>query len=306
MPATRNIKCGKCSDGLSKTQGAIQCTSCKLWLHLKCADVAEKHLSLLKDKPASFFFKCAACSNADVDDNSFRHEMLSMKNSFECFVVKSQSDHNAFKDSIAQILSDFKNEVSTVVKEIKSDIMDCRKLINHVDSSTNMKISALETENNILHRRLNRGDFVISGLPSGLNDLDSAVISLGAFYNVTLSNSDINHVCYMHSRRLILVKLNNVGIRDKIMKEYFKQRSLTVKNIIGGEIESRVYINDHYSPAASNLNALCRKMFHQKIILKYRIVNADHLKAKLTLSDGKDVEYSMAECAELFNVNSNS
>lgn len=108
----------------------------------------------------------------------------------------------------------------------------------------------------------------------------------------------------MNNKKLILVKFNNVMVRDNVMKEYFKLRSLTVKDILGGEVASRVYLNDHYSPAASSLNNLCRKMLHLKIISKYRIVNADRLMAKLTLSDGKDVEYNMAECVEFLNQHS--
>lgn len=304
MPATKTFKCGKCKNNLTKAPGSLQCVSCKVWFHLECAGVAEKHLDLLKEKPATFFFKCTTCSANKVDDSSFRQEMLSMKSSFESFVTKSQDDHDAFKNTITQILSEFKCEMSAVVKELKSDIHDCRKMINHLDSSTTIKISELEAENNVLHRRLNRGDFIISGLPAGLDNLNSVVLSLGSFFNVVVNPYDINHVCYMSNRKILLVKLNSVSMRDQIMKEYFKTRNLMVKDIIGGEIVSRVYLNDHYSPAASNLNNLCRKMLRQKCISKYKIINADRLKARLTLPDGKEVSYNMAECAELFNGNS--
>ena len=105
----------------------------------------------------------------------------------------------------------------------------------------------------------------------------------------------------MNGNKLLLIKFNNVGIRDSLMKEYFKTRSLKVKDVLDGEIESRVYLNDHYSPAASNLNFLCRKMLRLNIISKFKIFNSDKLKSKLTLCDGKEVVCDMAECAALLD-----
>ncbi|KNC24377.1 hypothetical protein FF38_09742 [Lucilia cuprina] len=169
---------------------------------------------------------------------------------------------------MAQVLSDFKKETSTCINQMKSDIVACSKLINNIDISTTSKLMALETEINVLHHRLNRSDVVISGLPSGLNDLTSAVVSLYSYFQINASAYDIHHVCYMNHKNLVLVKFNNAGIRDSLMKEYFKTRSLK---------------------------------FLVKIISKFKILNMDKPKAKLTMSSGNDVVYDVGECAKLFN-----
>ncbi|KAI8116596.1 hypothetical protein FF38_14551 [Lucilia cuprina] len=211
------------------------CSKCNLWLHPTCAKVSEK--------PESFSFTCSGCAHSrvpdDDDDGSIKAEVRALSNSFNNFVKANQ---------------DFKKEVSTCVNEVKTDILACSKLINSVYSSTSTKIAELKTENDILHRRLNRGDIILSGMPAGLDDLISNVVSLCLFFGITINSKDVYQVCYMNNQKLILVKFDNVSIRDRIMKEYFKTRSLKLCDIMGGEVSSRVYLNDHYSPAASELN----------------------------------------------------
>ncbi|KNC24085.1 hypothetical protein FF38_06326 [Lucilia cuprina] len=155
---------------------------------------------------------------------------------------------------MAQLLADFKKEVSTCVNEVKAVILACSKLINSVVSSPITKIAELKIENDILHRRLNRGDIILSGMPAGLDDLMSNVVLLCMFFGITINSQDVYQVCYMNNQKLILVKFNNVSIRDRITKEYFKTRSLKLCDIMGGEVSGRVYLNEHYSSAASELN----------------------------------------------------
>lgn len=99
----------------------------------------------------------------------------------------------------------------------------------------------------------------------------------------------------------MLVKFNNVDVRDSVMREYFKTRSLKLNDIIESELDSRVFLNEHFSPATANLNFMCHKLLREKIILKYRIINADKPKAKLTFTDEKEAVCDIGECAALFN-----
>ncbi|KNC28047.1 hypothetical protein FF38_06830 [Lucilia cuprina] len=135
----------------------------------------------------------------------------------------------------------------------------------------------------------NRADIVINDLPAGMEDLVAVGVKIGSIHDVQISENDINHVCYFNNRKAILIKFNRVSLRDKIMKQYLSSRSLTVRDVIGGDIASRVYLNDHYSPAAK-LNAICRKLLNRKIISKYKILNNDRVKAKITMSGGDEID----------------
>lgn len=81
------------------------------------------------------------------------------------------------------------------------------------------------------------------------------------------------------------------------MHEYFKTRSLKLNNFIDGDIDSRVYLNDHFSPAAGRLNA--KKLIRKDVIKKFKILNSDKVKAKITMNDNREVVYGPAECADL-------
>lgn len=323
MPAAKIYKCGICTLAIGKTQGSLQCRVCRKWLHASCANVSDKDLNMYSEAK-SMVYICPTCDDSLIDKDDGNAEIRNLSKKLDGFINKHQSDsaelnkkmddfirkndeeklalRNVFLEAVAEI----RNDMNACMTNMKKDIIDCNKLIKHIDDSTTSKINTLEVENNVLHRRLNRADIVIGGLPDGLTDLVAPVLALGATYNVNITAGDVNHVCYMNNKKQILVKFNNVIARDMIMKEYFKSRSLTISNLLsdvrsGGDLGNRVYLNDHYSPAASHLNGFCRKLLRNKCIVRFKIMNFDKLKVKLTLPDGKDVVLDSTECFEMFN-----
>lgn len=88
-------------------------------------------------------------------------------------------------------------------------------------------------------------------------DLDSTIIKIASIFNISVLPIDINHIFYFRNRKAVLVKFNKVSLRDRIMAEYFK--IFKIFDVIVGEIGSRVYLNDHYSPAGSKMNTNCKK-----------------------------------------------
>lgn len=304
MPATK-FKCSICDEGIGKSHGSIQCKQCNSWLHLQCAEISEKDLTFLKEKSKSFIFICPGCSEGHHECSVF-DQIKDLKCSFENIAKELRADNNDFKNTMMKMIADFKNETSLCIKEMKSDIVDCRKLVDEVDASTKSNISKLEIENNALHRRLNRSEVVVRGLPSGLNNLSSAVVSLCKHYNIDIIEQQLNHVCYINNMRQIIIKFNNVDVRDLLMKEYFKTRSLRVCDVLGGEIQARVYLNDHFPPIAARLNALCYKLSRQKLISKFKVLNKDNPRAIITTNDGKRMECDLAGCGNLMASNMNS
>lgn len=215
--------------------------------------------------------------------------MRNLNEKLDGFITKNESEMLAIKTS----LDDIKSEMSSCLTDMKSSIAECGS-----------KVTNLEAQNNIIHRRLNRANVVVAGLPEGITDLVDVVVALGDFYKVALTRHDVHHVCYLYNKKQILIKFNSVFVRDGIMKEYFKTRTLKVCDLIkgdGDDLVNRVYLNDHFSPAASRLNAVCRKLLRLQAIKKFSIINADRLRARLTLLNGNEVVRDALECDSLLD-----
>lgn len=324
------FKCGTCQTNIVKGRASIQCKACSLWSHASCVKISDETLTALKGNKLLSFL-CPSCDVNASSESSLREEVTTLNSKIDAFIRKGEDERDSVKKALDAMM-DLKQEISSCVKELKSDIVNCSKLINHVESSTTVKITQLEIENNMLHRKFNRADFIINGLPNNLIDLSSVIFDLGSFYKIPIVVRDINHVCYINSKRSVLVKLNSVSLRDAIMREYFKtlkSRPLLISDLVPINdvarqddhmaptqenqndithqndkrdtlrINKRVFLNDHYPPAAGKLNALCKKLLKDKIIIKFTVVNADKPFAKLTMSDGKVRERDAAECASL-------
>lgn len=327
--------CGICRASFTKTHSGVQCKSCHLRFHSACEEITDDELKAIKDSK-HLCFVCSSCGKnpplPPVDERSLRDEITILNGKFDEFMRRGNEDQDSIKKAFADVVGDLKREVSSCMKEMKSDIIDCNKLIRQVDSSTSVKISQLEVENNALHRKLTRSDLVISGLPVGLSNLTAPIIELGSFYKVPVSRYDINHVCYINKKKSVLVKFNSVFVRDEIMKMYFKAiktQPLLISDLVklaendgvnsiqveasnehGSQngidavrISKRVFLNDHHSPAAGKLNAVCRQLLKTKVIAKFRVLDADKPKVKLTMSDGKEVVADNTYCAALLKEN---
>lgn len=245
-------------------------------------------------------------------EGTLRCEVSMLNKKIDDFIRKGEDERTSLKSSLEPIV-DLKSELSSCIKDLKSDVIVCSKLISHVETSTKSMISRLEIDNNALHRKLNRADLVVSGLPEGIECLVSPIIELGSVYQVPVARNDINHVCYINKRTSVLVKFNNVFVRDEIVKKYFnsmKTRPLIVSDLVKLDfqngnaqenmiINKRVYLNDHYPPATGKLNAVCRRLLKEKTILKFRIINSDKPKAKLMMLDGKEYDYDSEGCSSL-------
>lgn len=308
MPANKTTyKCGTCGLGLGKTTGRVSCKSCGIWYHSECVKVPDSTLKTLKEVK-SVYFICEKCADAPGSSSELfnmetrlRDEIVGINNKIENLIQRKEDDLNDIKKAFSDAMSEFKTEMLSFRKELQSDIINCSKLIKHVDSSTSSKIAALEDENNLLHKRINRADIVVNGLPSGLDDLCDVAVKIFAHYNIIISKNDIYHVCYMYNHKSILIKLNSVILRDSLMNEYYKTRMLKIGDVLDNEIDHRVYLNDHFSPAAGRLNSLCRRLLRLKIISKFKILNMDKLKVKVTMPDGVESIYSTKECAALLD-----
>lgn len=301
--APKVYKCGICDESIGK-KACVQCNVCAYWIHQSCTEMTDGDFEILS-KNKFFKFICCNCESTIDKERSLYDEIRAMNKKLDDVFNKSQEDIKSLKVAFSDAVNVIKSDMGSVLTEMKSDISNCNEKIKTMESAIATKFSLLEKENHVLYRKLNRSNIVIRGLPAGLPNLVSVVVALGAFFKISVERNDINHVCYLNNKRLVLVVFNNVMIRDDIMKQYFKTRTLRRPDIIGdilirndggsasssgGKITDRVFLNDHFSPIAGKLNAECRKLLQDKIISKYKIFNNDKLRAVLTLPNGDHVE----------------
>lgn len=221
---------------------------------------------------------------------------------------KCEEDRNFFKKYFDDAVCDFKKEMSTSINALKTDIVECNTLIKNVEINTAQKMCSLETENNALYMKFNRPDMIINGLPDCLGDVRNTIINLASFYEISISPQDVNLAFYTNNKKSVLVKFNSVFLRDQIMKEYFKSIKsqplkasdfITDPKIPSKLLDRRIFLNDHYSPATGKLNALCLKLRQNKIVNKFKIINAAKPMAVLTMPDNNVLERDYNGCAEL-------
>lgn len=300
MPVNKIVKCKSCEESITKTRSSILCKACKCWFHMSCAGIDEQYLGVLRSVKA-FAYICASCEpnlSENCSTSGVIDKINSLNEKLDRFVLSYESQQSALKT----VLEDIKNEVSSCVSEMRSDIQKCAENVQRVERSAATKFVALENEDNILHKRLNRSDILIGGLPEGLEDLEAPVIAIGSFFKVEITSLDINQVCYINRKKQVLVKFNKVSKRDCLMREYFKTRNLKVSDVLDvacSDLSNRVYLNDHFTPAAAHLNAICKKLRQRKVITKFKVLNTDKLRAWLMFTDGKCVTYDAVQCEAL-------
>lgn len=302
--------CGVCDEQIGR-KNCIQCDVCNLWIHQSCANLSDSELEMLS-KNKSFKFICVKCTNKISQGNTMVDDFRALNAKLDEVIKKGKDDTESMKEAFEKAVANIKSDMENFASKVTSDCAALNNRVNSLEAVTDTRISSLEIENHVLYRRINRANIVVRGLPAGLPDLVAVAVALGNSLNVALNTQDLSHVSYINSKRLVLVVFNSVIIRDRIMKQYFKTRTLKISDVIGdvlinidtgtndGKESTRVYLNDHYSPAASKLNATCRKLVQEKLIKKYKIFNYDKLRAVLTLANGKELEvFNVADCVKL-------
>lgn len=266
---------------------------------MSCAGISDKTLAAIRETPG-LYVKCKDCLGAPATDVlSISGDICSIHEKMDRVLKKMDDDRNELNIKLDSAIKDIQNELSSAVTDLRNDVSACHTFIKKVETSAETKMVRLEVENNSLHRRINRCDIVINGLPDGLDNLLNCVIAIGTFCNISISNADVNHFFYVNQGRSVIVKFNSVHVRDAIMKEYFRTKSLKLRHVIGGEITSRVYLNDHLSPASSRLNTLCRRLIKQKKVLKFVMLHSDKPMVRLTLLNGEEATSTYDECLKL-------
>lgn len=142
---------------------------------------------------------------------------------------------------------------------------------------------------------------ILNGHSSGLHNISDFLIKIAAICNVDINQIDTQHCCNFAGGKSILVKLNSVLLRDSIMANYRRGPPIKLNAVIGGNLQTNVYIDDHLTPASARLMYVCRQLRNQRKITKFILVNGDEPGVNVLLPDGNERFLRIDDCEALWN-----
>lgn len=285
-------KCPVCEANVTKSQFSVGCAKCGVYYHQKCAKVSEELFALIEKNLEKFI--CEDCSPKSCTNDAIMREILKVQK----YIQRMDGKFDNLERKV--------NEFQADLEKVKINLKLCSNLVKKVEKSSNDSVKKLLAKANVYERRINRADILINGLPNKVEDCRKHMQKIGELVGVNLNPMDINHCCFIKKRSCMLVKFNNVQLRDNLMKNYFKKQPLKLNQIIGGDIESRVYLNDNLSPASSKLQYLCRRLLKERKIHKFQLLNMDSPKAKITKPDGSVILIDTEESEKMLGYGSDA
>lgn len=126
MPGAKKDQCGVCQSNVTKTTGGILCKMCSVWYHTKCVDMDDVGVAALKEHK-SLSFVCSNCfKNSAGNENSVLRQEVSLLNTkIDNFIRKGDDERALILQEISKMVTDFKQEMSSCIKEMKSEITEC-------------------------------------------------------------------------------------------------------------------------------------------------------------------------------------
>lgn len=324
MPGKKrdNYTCS-CGKNVTKTQSSIGCFLCGGFFHISCVKVSQEQHRLFCQNKNIFRYVCENCSaptkenntNSSVSATNIQQELhnisVDIGQQFDehnrIFEKQIQASIAVLENKMLELFDRFKAEQEEKVNKIINDKL-CY-LQEHENTVMNKRLTDMEHTNSVLQRRLNRSNIIVRGLPRNIKDLRVPILKIASLCGFSLAESDLQHCAYIYKGGAVLVKMNSVHQRDQIMINFSKCRYFLLKDIIGGDITSKVFLFDHLTPAASKLLSICKNLRASNKITKYRYINLDVPKVKITLPNQVEKVVNTDECLDILhneqNVNEN-
>lgn len=283
------MDCFECKSDFTKNKTNIICAVCGNKFHLKCAsinnpNVPQTLVEQMKKSKGAIAFVCISCATVPPE-----HRMSNKLTELEA--------------SINKLTAVVSNSVVPELNNIRMELTNCVATIKRDKEYLETKIKKLEIENNIIRKQLNRGDILISGLPStmSLDEMYEIVPKICKVYDIDVLPSDVSYCSWIRNKTVMMVKFNSIRKKDELLKRYFKSRNLELQQLIETDVQKRIYLNDNLTPMAANLRFMCRKLLQTAKISKFRILNTSIPEAKVTMQDGSLKSLNTEEICDLLN-----
>ncbi|KAG8316210.1 hypothetical protein J6590_108730 [Homalodisca vitripennis] len=259
--------CAVCSKECDDAS-AIKCAGmCGVSAHANCVKADGK-----KNLRSNREWRCKDCGNKTPTAGS---------------AASASSGHSELtKDFIVKVMEAFKTEVFQELKSFKNDMLELTKSVqfisDKIDSSTALmeelrtqfadlkrENAELRSENEVICQELTelrertreleqysrRNNIEISGVPMTDGERMEAVVKdVGAALGLQVEPAEVAAAHRVPSfkrgrEQSIIVQFNNRARRDQWIAKYREKRQLTAKEINPAFPSSRVFVNDHLSPA---------------------------------------------------------
>lgn len=304
-PSTKPCICPVCEKTVRKTEYSIACTGCVNYFHPRCINISDSEVRT--NKALKFVCSCCKKKKSGQDfDQIFNDMNESLKRQME---VQAEKCFAGFRSIIDGLIDAFRAEVMGKLQAVQDDVTTCKQQLKDVQRHNEMlqaevdeckcKLRSAELQTSIFERRLNRADVLINGLPRSIRNLREPVINIAKACNIALHPADLQHCCYIYGGKSVLVKFNSVQMRDALMANYFRSNHIHLRDIMDTDVSSRIYLNDHLTPAASKLVHCCRKLLKRKIIDKFVLINGDLPKVRMTFGDGLERICDLEQCLKI-------
>ncbi|KAL5275490.1 hypothetical protein ACFFRR_001388 [Megaselia abdita] len=147
---------------------------------------------------------------------------------------------------------ELKEEVNSVIEPIKLEVQKIEKDVAWIKED-NFHIQSIEC----------RRDLILSGIPSNIRDskaLREIIIKIGSYYQIVVRPDEIFQCVRMKKDNQVLIKFGNLFTKEDIMKAYLRSKDLKLSHILDTNVESRVYLNNHFPHHIIRIILYCRRL----------------------------------------------
>lgn len=306
--SSKSWVCPICNKNVRKTEYSVACSGCKSYFHPKCIHISDSEVK--SNKTLKY-----TCNNCSAGKRKSGENVERLFDGFRESVKKQMDDQihkcmSGFREIVDRAVEALRAEFLVELRQIREEVDACKQELADVRNKNIIlqeeiiackeQFKSAERQNSIVQRRLNRADILISGLPQSIINLREPVTRVAHLCNVELNPNDIQHCCYIYGGKTILVKFNSIHTRDRIMANYFRT-SIRLKDVIDCDVQSRIYLKDHLTPAAARLVNTCRKLRDKKKVHKYVLINGDSPMVRLMFVDGNEIVQNADQCQAMLD-----
>lgn len=259
--------------------------------------------------------------NQNMDQQFKEHQKITTE-----YVSHALKD---FEVKIDGLIGKIEQKLAEEISKVKSDVNHCYEFIKQIDKATTYKNIECEKSRDLIMKRLNRPDVIVSGLPKKVPNIINCILNIAEFYKVPLTKDGTIQCTSIKNDTEVLVKFLSIDTRDALMKNYYKRRDLKLKHVVRADvpniseenagvvdqgpnssngalhqdvadIDARVFLSDHLSPMASKLCFICRKLKRDKRISGFKFRNGDVPRVALKNNEGLEKTFDFFELIEKY------